>query len=170
MFRTTSKNHYTLNTMVDRKANIMISVNAIILSLIIGALVGGNMVLERQDIAPTVLMALTCTLSIIYAVFAIRPEKTHGEFTETEIREKKGNLLFFGNFHNMHFRDFEWGMLQMLSDRNFLYSTMIRDLYYLGQTLNRKYVFIRRSLNIFILGFALTAAVTIAIRVFQSLS
>lgn len=169
MFRTSSKNHYTLNTMVDRKASIMISVNSIILSLILGSLVSGGGFLEKLDIIPTLLMTGTCFFSIFFAVMAIRPAQTHGQFTEEEVRNKKGNLLYFGNFHKMHPRDFEWGMLQMLNDKNYLYTTMIRDFYYLGQILNRKYKFIRKSLNIFVVGLATTAVVTILIKVIERL-
>lgn len=168
MFRITSRNHYTLNAMVDRKANIMISVNSIILSLILGVLLSGQIMLEKIDFIPTILMLSTSILSIIFAIFSIRPTTTHGEFTEEEIRNKNGNLLYYGNFHDMHPRDFEWGMLQMLSDRNYLYTTMIRDFYYLGQTINRKHKNIRKSLNFFTVGLALTTFITIVIKIVQS--
>ena len=168
MFRITSRNHYTLNAMVDRKANIMISVNSIILSLILGVLLSGQIVLEKIDFIPTILMLSTSILSVIFAIFSIRPTTTHGEFTEEEVRNKHGNLLYYGNFHDMHPRDFEWGMLQMLSDRNYLYTTMIRDFYYLGQTIDRKHKNIRKSLNFFTAGLALTTFITIAIKVTQS--
>ena len=35
LFRLVSKNQYTLNTMIDRKSNILISINALILSIIL---------------------------------------------------------------------------------------------------------------------------------------
>ena len=155
IFRTTSKNHYTLNEMVDRKANILISVNAIILSLIIGGLVGEEN-MSGSRIAPLIILTVTNILSIIFAIAAIRPEITHGAFTEEEIRNKKGNLLFFGNFHKMRVRDFEWGMLQLLNDADYLYMTMIRDIYYLGKILNKKYNSLRLSLNIFMYGLVFT--------------
>ncbi len=150
LFRTTSKNHYTLNEMVDRKASIMITVNSIILSVV----VSGVIVDDQISIAaiPSLLLSIACFFSVVYAVLAIRPVDTHGEFTEEEIRSKQGNLLYFGNFHNMHQRDFEWGMLQMLNDSDYLYSSMMRDIYFLGTQLNTKYKFIRRSLNIFMIG------------------
>ncbi len=151
LFRTTSRNHYTLNQMMDRKANIMISINAILLSLIISRTIGG---LDTYCIhnSPILAMLIFSTTSMIFAVMAITPFKTQGTFTESEIREKKGNLLYYGNFHSMNLRDFEWGMLEMLSDGDFLYSTMIRDLYFLGETLHKKSRFIRLSLVVFILG------------------
>lgn len=155
LFRTTSRNHYTLNQMMDRKANIMISINAILLSLIISRTIGGLDTFCIHN-APILALLLFATASMIFAVLAITPFKTQGTFTESEIREKKGNLLYYGNFHSMNLRDFEWGMLEMLSDGDFLYSTMIRDLYFLGETLHKKSRMIRLSLGLFILGVILS--------------
>ncbi len=151
LFRTTSRNHYTLNQMVDRKASIMITVNAIILSVVIGGLLRstGDTLL---GIMPMAILSIASLFSIIFAILSITPNRTQGEFTVDDIRNKKGNLLYFGNFHNMEFRDYEWGMLQKLSDSNFLYSSMIRDLYYLGKTLQKKYTLIRISLQFFVIG------------------
>lgn len=155
LFKTTIKNHYTLNEMVDKKASIMITVNSIILSLIMGGQIGKT---EEITIAvlPILGLSLASIMSIVFAVVAIRPIMTQGDFTEEEIRNKEGNLLYFGNFHNMHFRDFEWAFLQMLSDKNHLYGSMIRDYYYQGIGLSRKYRYIRYSLTIFLFGFGIT--------------
>jgi len=155
MFRTTSRNHYTLNQMVDRKANIMISVNAIILSLILSRIIGTIDTFCIHN-APILVMLITSIISIIFAIIAITPIRSHGEFTEQEIREKQGNLLYFGNYHNMAFREYNWGMLQMLNDSDYLYTSMIKDLYFLGQMLSRKYKHIRISLGAFMVGFVIT--------------
>ena len=80
----------------------------------------------------------------------------HGRFTEEQIRNKEGNLLFYGNFQNMSLKDYEWGMYQMLNDSEYMYNTMIRDLYYLGQKLKRKNKYIRNSLAIFLVGLVIT--------------
>jgi len=94
----------------------------------------------------------TSMLSIFFVIFAIRPVHNHGSFTEEEIRNKQGNLLYFGNFHNMHVKDYEWGVLQMLNDKDYLYSSM-RDIYYLGQSIKKKHRNLSISLNIFMVGF-----------------
>ena len=151
LFKTTIKNHYTLNEMVDKKASIMITVNSIILSLVMGGLIGASENITTSSL-PILGLSLTSIFSIIFAIIAIRPNLTQGDFTEEEVRNKEGNLLYFGNFHNMHYRDFEWGFLQMLSDKNHLYGSMIRDYYYQGVGLNRKYKYIRFSLTIFLYG------------------
>jgi len=159
-FRTTSKNHYTLNEMVDKKANIMITVNSIILSLVLGGVIGTKIgdatFQESLDFIPVFILTLTAMGSIIFAILSIRPGITHGQFTEKDIRNKGGNLLFYGNFHGMGERDYEWAFLQMINDQDHLYSTMIKDIYYLGKILERKYKHIRISLTIFLIGLSLS--------------
>lgn len=155
LFRTTIKNHYTLNEMVDRKANIMITVNSIILSMLMGGVFTYDENFSITSI-PTILLSITCISSIVFAIISIIPAKTQGDFSEEEIRSKEGNLLYFGNFHNMHLRDFEWGFLQLLNDKEYLYQSMIRDYYFQGIGLNRKYKFIRISLTIFLIGFGIS--------------
>lgn len=162
MFRTTSRNHYTMNEMVDKKANIMITVNAIILSLVLGGLIGqvndhGHLHFDSNNV-PILLLTITSTLSIIFAILSIRPNATQGSFTEQEIRNKEGNLLFYGNYHDMSIKDYEWGFMQMMNDQQYLYSTMIKDLYYLGKVLHRKYKQIRISLTIFLFGLTSSVA------------
>lgn len=155
LFRLTSRNHFTLNSMVDRKANIMISINSIILSVMIGGLVGGLSDAWEVELLPVGLLILASSLSIIFAILSIRPEVSHGVFTREEIQAKKGNLLFYGNFVQMPLKDYEREMLQLLNDRNYLYLSMIRDIYYLGETLNKKNRLLRISLNIFMVGIIL---------------
>ena len=100
MFRLTSRNHLQLSSMADSKANILISVNAIIISVLIGGLIK---TLDNHPhlIIPTYLLLSTNVITIIFAILATRPNVTKGKFTKKDIEEKKTNLLFFGNFHRM---------------------------------------------------------------------
>ena len=154
LFRTTSQNHYTLNEMVDKKANIMITVNSIILTVIIGGVVRMPSTDPSTFSISIAILSIASFFSVAFAVLAISPNKTQGRFTKEEIKNKKGNLLYFGNFHKMSFKEYEWGMLEKLNDSDYLYSSMIKDIYYLGQTLDKKYKLIRISLVTFIAGLA----------------
>ena len=157
VFRNTSRNHYTLNQMVDRKANIMISINAIINSLLIGGILGPSSTILDVSLIPAFILMIASSISIFYAILAINPNKTHGEFTEDDIRNKQGNLLYFGNFHNMSYRDYEWAMLEMITDKDYLYSSLIKDIYYLGEKIQKKHSNIRKSLMFFLVGTGLSA-------------
>lgn len=155
LFRNTSKNHYKINQMVDGKARIMITVVSILLSLVAGGVIG-RLDEGFPNSIPAYIFIISNLLSIGFAIIAITPNRTQGNFTEEEVRSKKGNLLYFGNFHNMHYRDFEWAFLQMLQDKDYLYSSMIRDIYYQGQVLHRKSSYIRVSLFSFLAGLVLS--------------
>ena len=90
--------------------------------------------------------------SIVLSVIATRPNVTSGEFTKEDVINKKVNLLFFGNFHKMSLSEFEWAMNEMLDDKNYIYSSMTKDLYFLGLVLQRKYKILRLTYTIFMTG------------------
>jgi HD superfamily phosphodiesterase len=151
MFRTTSGNHFQLSNLADGKGNIMISVNSIIVSISLTVLVA-RLAFYPQYIIPTVILLLVCLSSIIFAILATRPSVNKGRFTEEDIRNKTTNLLFFGNFHKMQLDEYQWAMNEMLKDRDYLYNSMIKDIYFLGVVLARKYKFLRISYTIFMWG------------------
>ncbi len=164
MLKVTSRNHYTLNQMVDRKARIMLSVNALILSLIIGKVIS-NPVMNGWNFYLLLTLGVTGFISIIYSMLAIKPEKTHGGLDEQSIRGKKGNPLFFGNFKNMTEEVYEDAMMEMVNDRDFIYRSMIQDIYHLGQILEKKRQYLRSSLNIFIAGLCIALILTFLKRI-----
>jgi predicted metal-dependent HD superfamily phosphohydrolase len=151
VFRIMASNHASLSQMADSKANIMISVNAIILSLLISNLVR-HLAENTSLVVPTIMLVLSCVSAIIFAVLATRPNISHGTFTKEDIQKKSTNLLFFGNFHNMTLPDYDWAMKEMLGDRDYLYGSMVKDLYFLGVVLAKKYRYLRISYNIFMYG------------------
>lgn len=151
MFRTTSTNHIRLSSMADSKANIMISVNAIIISVLLSVLLR-----KLEDypnfILPAILFLTTSVTTIVFSILATRPNVTSGRFTLDDIRSKKSNLLFFGNFHQMSYQEYEDGMEEIMQQGEYLYSNMIHDIYNLGVVLGRKYRLLRIAYNTFMFG------------------
>jgi hypothetical protein len=151
MFRVTSRNHFTLSSIADNKAGTLISVSALIISLILSLLV--SRLDERPFlIVPTIMLLMTLLITIIFAVLSTRPSVTSLNLNREDIRQKKGNLLFFGNFINMPLEDYEWGMTELMNDKDYLYKNFIRDIYYLGIVLGKKYRFLRYSYDAFMYG------------------
>ena len=155
MYRTTYRTHVNLSSIADNKANIMLSINAIIISITVSTLIP-RLETNQTLIIPTFILLGTCLLSIIFATLSTRPKITEGKFTREDIENKKSNLLFFGNFYNMKLDDFQWGMREMIKDSDFLYSSMTRDIYYLGIVLAKKYRYLRVCYGIFMYGLILT--------------
>ena len=153
MFRVTLKNHITLSNIADTKANILLSVNAIIVSLVLSNLVSKlDNASNHYLIVPTIIFVLFTVVSIVLSILATRPNVTSGKFTKEDVANKKVNLLFFGNFHKMSLKDFEWAMGEMMQDRNYLYSSMKKDLYFLGLVLDKKYKILRLTYSVFMVG------------------
>lgn len=153
LFRVTLKNHITLSDIADTKANILLSVNAIIISLALSNLIP-KLDNPSNDylIYPTVIFVLFSVISMILAVLATRPNVTSGEFTKEDVAQKKVNLLFFGNFHKMSLPDYEWAINELVKDRDYIYSSLTKDLYFLGLVLNKKYRLLRWTYTTFMIG------------------
>jgi hypothetical protein len=91
-------------------------------------------------------------VTIVFSILATRPHIPEGKFTQADLDEKKVNLLFFGNFYQMSLEEYAGGMLQLMEDRDFLYGSLIRDVYYQGIALGKKYRWLRLSYNVFMYG------------------
>ena len=151
MFRNTMRTHVAFSSMADTKANIMISVNTLVLTIIVSVMIR-KLDTNPHLVIPTAMLTLTSLLALIYAILVTRPKITSGTFSSEDIKNKKTNLLFFGNFYNVSLKDFAWGMKEMIEDRNYLYDAMITDFYYLGQVLGKKYKQLRICYTIFMFG------------------
>jgi predicted metal-dependent HD superfamily phosphohydrolase len=153
MYRTTYRTHTNLSSLADSKANLMLTVNVIVISLFASNLL--PKLQENQDLRlliPTGILMLTCLLSMIFATLSTRPKITEGRVTREDVENRTANLLFFGNFHNMSLDEFQWGVGEMLNDPEYLYSSMSRDLYFLGKVLAKKYEYLSLCYNIFMYG------------------
>lgn len=151
MFRISSTNQQRLSDMADNKANILITVNSIILSAVI------SLLLRRLEdhiylVIPTIILLTVSLVTLIYAILATRPFVPAGTFTQNDIDEKRVNLLFFGNFYNMNLDIYASGMEKVMEDKGFLYGTLIRDIHSQGVVLGRKYRLLRVAYNIFMYG------------------
>jgi predicted metal-dependent HD superfamily phosphohydrolase len=157
LFRVTLGNHTRLSGIADSKANILLSVNAIIISIALSTLIPKlDSPKNIHLVVPTFIMLMSSVITIIFAILSTRPKVTKGVFTKKDIEDKKVNLLFFGNFYKMPLEDYKWAMNEMMKDREYLYNSMIKDLYYLGVVLEKKYRLLRIAYNFFMIGIVLS--------------
>ena len=157
-FRTNYRNHINLSAIADNKANIMISVNAILLSVMISLLTYRNI----AETKPMILMAIivffmTGLTSLVFAVLSARPKvTTTNKQSKDKILNQK-NIVFFGNFVHLDLDQYEEAMDAVFRDGELMYGNMVRDLYYLGKVLDKKYRYLTTSYNIFMVGFVATS-------------
>ncbi|MFC7346906.1 Pycsar system effector family protein [Chryseobacterium zhengzhouense] len=153
LFRVTLNNHTRLSDIADSKANILLSVNAIIISVCLSVLVPKlDAPKNTHLIIPTFFLLLSSVLTIIFAILSTKPNVTKTNFTKQDIADRKVNLLFFGNFQQMLFDDFNNSMKDLIKDRDYIYDSLTKDLYFLGKVLDRKYKLLSVTYQIFMAG------------------
>ncbi|MEZ4684761.1 MAG: DUF5706 domain-containing protein [Bacteroidia bacterium] len=155
MFRTTYRTHIALSAIADNKANILLSINAIIISILFST------VLRQLDLYPVMVwpaisLLIVCMVTIVFSILATRPNVNSGTFTREDILNKKTNLLFFGNFFNMPLDDYLWGIREMMNDSEFLYGSMSKDIYFLGVVLAKRFKMLRLAYTIFMYGMVIS--------------
>ena len=163
MFRSAYRVQMELTALADNKANMMTSINGIIISIIIAA------VAPKLDTNPWLLIPSTVILvgtlvSIIFSILAARPRVNTNPITLEDLEHSQGNILFFGNFANLDKDRFTEGMLELMQDRMVLYETMIHNIHDIGLVLKKKFALLKIAYNAFMV--ALTLGVLSFIAVF----
>ncbi|MBC6992912.1 DUF5706 domain-containing protein [Neolewinella lacunae] len=162
MYRTSFRNHINLSRIADGKANMMISINTIILSIVIT--VSGASFSFFEDVffenpeflVPIISLLMSSLIAVIFAVFSARPSVTEYRIKKQKlIKSKEASLLYFGNFLKLEKADFIDYMSTMKLDQSALYDDLAKDLYDLGQVLHKKYLLLTISYNTFVGGLAL---------------
>ena len=156
LYRSVYDYHINLTSIADNKANIMISINTIIISLII-TLFGTGFTFSSQDefgsirfVFPMAFLLLTSLTAVVFAILSARPSVTSKE--KYELTKKESSILFFGNFAQLQLNEFVEHIKSLKNQNEELYDNMSVDIYHLGSVLVKKYRFLTWSYNTFMGG------------------
>ena len=151
LFRSSYRVNMDLSALADAKANIMISINGLIVSILIASIAPG---MEKNPwlYIPTSLFLLGCLVSLVFAVLAARPRVHSTEITPERALSERKNLLFFGNFSHMSEGDYVDSLKQVVMDSTRTYEMMIKDIYGVGSVLQKKYRLLQRSYSAFLVA------------------
>lgn len=167
MFRATYRVHMDLTSLADSKANIMISINGLILSIILAS-VAPKIDSNAWLLVPTTVVLLSCLLAIIFAVLSARPRINSSFISLDDVRSGRVNMLFFGNYSRLSEEDFVTGLTDLAQTPDLLYKTMMRDVYGIGRVLNKKFALLRRSYMVFMYGLSISVLAFILVFVMQA--
>jgi len=155
LLRLVQQHHVQLSTMADTKANIIITVASIVLTLVLGRLRDTEMYLGLVVLAGFTLLAL------LLAILAVLPKyrrvgRHHGPLPS------HFNVLFFGHFAALDQQRYMEEMARAMMPGR-AYDTVVRDVYGLGLYLaHHKYPYLRMSYLFFLAGFVLGCVVQVA--------
>jgi hypothetical protein len=149
MLRTTRLHHVQLSSMADMKANILLTMASLVITLSV------RYIMDVHLRWATLVLIVFCLLTIVFTSYAVMPKTPFKikKRANPDISGSKFNLLFFGDFVQLEYEDYEAAMERVINDPNLTYEAMVRDLYTHGSFLAKgKYRFIRLAYITFIAG------------------
>ncbi len=167
LFRTSYAVNMDLTALADAKANIMVSVNGLMITVLVGSVAPG-IDTNRWLIFPTAVLLAGITTALVLGVLAARPRVESRVVNMDDIRGHRANLLFFGHFANITRDEFVAGMRELMDQPDEVYRTMSADLYGIGSVLQRKYRLLRASYLAFLIGIALGVGAFVGTFIFNT--
>ncbi|WP_395683573.1 Pycsar system effector family protein [Dokdonella sp.] len=150
LLRTAQQHHVALSSMADTKANIIITVSSIVLTISIGRLNDPQLRVSMLVLACFTLAAL------LLAILAVLPKYRSIKVTGEQL-PSGFNLLFFGHFSELSRERYLTEMARALTPDGSPYYTWSNDIYSVGTYLRRyKYRYLRYSYLLFLTGFVLS--------------
>ena len=165
MLRTAYRTNLDLTTLADSKANMLISINAIILSVIMA--MGGLSIAvldNRVLLLPMLSLVLTSFVSLVCAILVARPRVPLNEgLSLDDFHAERANILFFGQSHKLQTAEFLVLFEDALQDHDKLYRLMALQLHNIIKVLAAKYRLLNWSYTIFIAGITVTVILFLAV-------
>jgi hypothetical protein len=163
MIRTVYRNNIDLTNIADNKANILLSLNSLMLTFLIPIVLSNiNEIILYNLYLPLVVLSSTCIVTIILAAVTTRPIKM-GQQGINSGESKKSSPFFFGNYYKMPVKDYMQLLEQTINDPEATKDFVKLDLYFMGKGLGEKYSRIRNCYNVFMIGLVLAVISTVIV-------
>lgn len=148
LMRATQFHHVQLSSMADMKANMLLTMSSVVLTLCL------PQVLNHSHLWPLYILISFCLITICLAAYAVMPKLPPASRQVPDVHDPSFNLLFFGDFTRLSQAHFESAMEEVMNDHSRTYGTQVRELYLLGTFLvKKKYRYLHLGYLTFITGF-----------------
>lgn len=161
LFRVTYRTQINLIRIADNKANMILGINAMIITVLVG-IISSRMILTAETlngniefVIPVVLVILTSLITALFAIRSAKPRLMSNKKART-IAEEKKSLLFFGNVWSIPVQDYIHQMEELIESPQEMYQHMIIDIHNQSKVLHQKYELLRQAYLIFMLGFTVS--------------
>lgn len=158
MLRSAYRTNLDMTSLADNKANMLISVNSLILSVMIAT--GGLSIFvdaSLLQIAPILSLAATSFVTMVFAILVARPRiDLSYRPTRADFERDRANPFLFSHFLNLPEAEYLDLTRAVMDDRERLYRHMIAQNYGMGLVLARKFQLLRWSYNGFVTGLAIS--------------
>ena len=160
IMRTTQRNNVELTHIADNKANVLLSLNAIMLTFLIPTVVANmDYIVEKHLYIPLIILAVTCFATIYISTIVLKPTR-FDNLRDANNPHSRHSPFFFGNYYKMQPDEFFDYMDKELKKSDNVKQHLSQDLYFVGRRLGYKMTYIRRAFNLFLIGIFLSLATT----------
>ncbi len=154
-YRITERRHMELATRAHEKASLLISINAIVISIVLSVLIT-KLDESKYLLLPTLLLIITASTTIVFSIISTRPKLIKDDSRHNPIEGHEMNILFFGDFAKLSLDEYKKAMQVTYKNRTTLYDSLSKDIYYQGIILLWKFKYINIAYNVFMYGFIIT--------------
>ena len=158
IIRTTQRNNIDLTQLADNKANVLLSLNAIMITFLLPMILSNlDAIIQGYLYIPLIVLAITCFSTIYISAIVLKPSNLDEyRASPSDDPDTQFSPFFFGNFYRMEPDEFFEYMNESVSKSEMVKSHLVQDLYYIGKRLGYKMDRIRLAFNIFLGGLFLT--------------
>jgi hypothetical protein len=163
IIRTIYRNNIHLTNIADNKANILLSLNSLMITFLIPIVLSNLQIILQENLyIPLITLSGTCITTIILAAITTRPiEMGKQDISSGDAVQK--SPFFFGNYYKMKIEDYMDLIENAIVDPVLTKDYIKLDLYFMGKGLGEKYSKIRTCYNVFISGLLISVAATIIV-------
>ena len=158
LFRVTYRTQINLIRIADNKANMILGINAMIITILMGIIstriffssdtVDGNLVI----VIPVILIMITALVTALFAIKSARPRLIRPKGSREEYAPKS-SFLFFENIWEMSTDEYITKMEGILNSSRDIYENMIIDIHNQAKVLHYKYKLLRTAYSVFTIGY-----------------
>lgn len=165
LYRIILQNQLRSIAIVDQKANIIIGINTILISIIIATVSIETHFLEfnfSKNIVlslPFTVLLLACFVSGVISIIVVRPASNLWV-------SKNPSLLFFRDYKNEDIDFFRSEMKSLTKSDKKIYEALDVDIFLYGKTVQRKFRLLRWAYLVFMVGLSLTVFLFFVLRIF----
>jgi len=163
LLQQTRVHHMQLSSMADLKANMLITMSSIVVTLAVPRVMGDGVLYW-----PLMMLIAFSLITIVLAAYAVMPKLPfwrRGKPSAPDVGSSHFNLLFFGDFGGMSYTQFTAEMEAVLNEPSRVYEVQVREIYILGTFLaHTKYRYLRLAYVTFICGLVASALALLFIK------
>lgn len=159
IIRTTMRNNIELTHIADNKANVLLSLNALMLTFLVPLAIPYFDFINAHYLGiPIAILVVTCLVTIYLAVLVLKP----ADFASNKHTIGQGGMaspFFFGNYYKLSHKEFKEYLKEALSHELLVRNHLTEDLHYIGSRLGRKMELIQLAFTIFLSGLIVSSIV-----------